>query len=96
MTTEHLYNQVLNELGVTSVHPLHEAMLQECCETALANKQDLSDKTLLFLTVKIAFVTSNAMLKGLVNGALEYGDQVTLNYRGQTFNIPKDSKLLQN
>ena len=95
MTSNELYNSVIEQLKIHNMHPLHKAMLDECCENALQNKQGITEKDTLMFAVQVGFVSANALLQGTLKAALAIGDQVTLNYRGQTFIIPKDSPLLK-
>jgi len=97
MTTTELYQSVIGHLPIKEIHPLHKAMMEECCETALQNKQGVVDKKTLILSVQIAFMTCNTTLKSTLNASLKMAnaDQVTLNYRGQTFIISKSSNLLK-
>jgi hypothetical protein len=97
MTTEELYTQVLKDLPIKEIHPLHKAIMEECCETALENPDKLNDLDSLVLAVRMAFVTCNSILKGTLQGSLKSFDanQITLNYRNQTFIIPYNSPLLK-
>lgn len=96
MTTEELYQKVMAELPIKEIHPLHKAMMEECCETALKTPENLKDSDALINGVRIAFITCNSMLKGTLQASLKSFDanQVTLNYRNQTFIIPDNSPLL--
>ncbi len=97
MTKEELYKSVVDELPIGDLHPLHKAMMDECCETALQSNPEITDKETLTLAVQVAFLTCNSTLKATLNSFLKLADadQVTLNYRNQTFTIPKNSNLLQ-
>jgi len=94
MTTEELYNLTLEKLPVTEIHPLHKAIMEECCENAIENPQNITDSDTLVYAVQVSFITAISALKGTLKGALELGDQVTLNYRNQTFIIPRNTTLL--
>ena len=97
MTTEELYQAVLDKLPNKSIHPLHKAMMEECCENSINNPQNVTDRNTLISAVQIAFITCNSILKGTLEASLKLAnaDQVTLNYRGQSFIIPKNSPLLK-
>jgi hypothetical protein len=97
MTAEELYKEVVGHLTIKELHPLHKAMMEECCENALSNPQNVTDKDTLVYAVQVAFLTCNSTLKVTLTGSLEVAnaDQVTLNYRNQTFIIPKNSPLLK-
>ena len=97
MTTEDLYEQVFKDLPIGDIHPLHKAMMEECCETALQNPNNLKDLDALVFAVRTAFVASNNVLKVTLRSSLNSfnADQITLNYRNQTFIIPKNSSLLK-
>jgi len=96
MTPKELKKKLLTELKkkgeLEKIHPLHDAMIDECCENAL-NSPGTDDIHL--LSVKIGFVTANATLRGLLSASLTQADTVTLNYRGQTFIIDSNSPILR-
>lgn len=96
MTYQDLCARVVQQLNLTAVHPLHKAILEECCENALANEQGVTDEAQLQYAVQVAFLTSLQVMQGVVRGSLEaaHADQATLQYRGQTFVIPANSTLL--
>lgn len=96
MTIEELYNKTLVEFKLEKIHPLHQAIMEECCENALSNVDDVKEEDLTNI-VKIAFWASIETLRGTMRGALEAidADQITLNYRGQSFIVKKDSQLLK-
>lgn len=95
MTEEELYQSVVGSLGLNQIHPLHKAIFEECCERALENKQNVKDIETLKFAVQVSFITCLSALKGTISASLEFADNVTFNYRGQTFDIPKNSILLQ-
>lgn len=96
MTADELYKEVVGQLPIKDLHPLHKAMMEECCENALNNPQNVTDHDTLVFAVQVAFLTCNSTLKGSLTASLKLAnaDQVTLNYRNQTFIIPKNSPLL--
>lgn len=96
MTADKLYEKVLEKLPIKEIHPLHKAIMEECCENALNNPQNVTDTDILVYAVQVAFLTCNSTLKGTLAASLELADvaQVTLNYRNQTFVIPKNSPLI--
>lgn len=97
MTSIELYNEVIKELPIKDIHPLHKAMLEECCENALENEQGVTDLKTLIFAVHVSFVTCEKALKSTLKASVEgfraYG--VTLNYRGETFSLPLGSVFLQ-
>ena len=95
MTTEELYKLTFEKLPIKEIHPLHKAIMEECCENAINNPQNVTDSATLVYAVQVSFITALSALKGTLLGALKLGDQVTLNYRGQIFIIPRDSNLLK-
>lgn len=97
MTADELYKKVLEQLPIKEVHPLYKAIMEECCENALNNPQNVTDPDTLVYAVQVAFLTCNSTLKGTLAASLELADadQVTLNYRNQTFIIPKNSPLIK-
>lgn len=96
MTTTELYQSVVNNLPSTQIHPLHKAMLEECCENALENNDHLDSQTLIYM-VGLAFITCDSTLRATMKATLESGnaDVITLNYRNQTFEISKNSAFLK-
>ncbi|MFN8310779.1 MAG: hypothetical protein U0T73_12520 [Chitinophagales bacterium] len=94
MAADDLYREAVGYLPIKELHPLHKAMVEECCENALNNPQNVTDKDTLVYAVQVAFLTSNSTLKGTLTASLEAAnaDQVTLNYRNQTFIIPKNQR----
>jgi hypothetical protein len=97
MNADDLYQKVIEGLPIKELHPLHKAMMEECCENALNNPQKISDFETLVNAVQIAFLTCHSTLKNTLIGSLEAAnvDQITLNYRNQTFIIPLNSPLLK-
>ena len=94
MTESELYKNVIGHLNLKEIHPLHKAIFEECCENALANKENINELQTLVFAVQVSFLTCLSALKGTFVASFEYADNVTLNYRGQTFEIPKNSNLL--
>jgi|JI9StandDraft_1071089.scaffolds.fasta_scaffold499345_2 hypothetical protein len=96
MTKEELYKKAIEELNIKEMHPIHKAMLEECCESALENSKAPILIDSLLAMVYVAFTTSNTALKAALTAAKSIGnaDQITLNYRGQPFIISKDSYWL--
>lgn len=100
MKTKELYDLVTNDfdkdIPLDKIHPLHKAMLEECCENALKNSQKIENKEILKYAVQVAFLTCIETLRGTLKGGLEYADTINLNYRDQSFEITRDSPLLKN
>ncbi len=71
-------------------------MLDECCESVLKAAEMPLEKTVLIAAVFSAFSTSISVLKSTLIGLMDAEDanQVTLNYRGGQFIIPRDSALI--
>ncbi len=78
----------LKQQGVHEIDPLHDAMMDECCENVLKTSGQTDEVYLSAL--RIGFLAANATLTGLLNASLTKADTVTLNYRGQTFTIDKN------
>lgn len=97
MTTTDLYNEALKKLPIQEIHPLHKAMLEECCENALKNEQGVTDLKTLIFAVQVSFVTCEKALKATLKTSVQgFGaDGVTLNYRRQTFSLPLESSFLK-
>lgn len=97
MNKDDLYQSIIEDLPIKVLHPLHKAILQECCENALASNTTNVDKTSLVNIVQIAFLTSNSTLKSTLNSALiaTGTNQITLQYRNQSFIIDEFSNVLK-
>ena len=97
MTETELFGKVLDHLKIKELHPLHKALIEECCENAINNKQNVTDLETLIYSVEVAFLTSNSLLKGTLKGALlgANANQITLNYRDQTFIILENSEFVK-
>lgn len=91
-----LYNAVIEKLPIPEIHPLHKAMMEECCENAISNNSEKDLETLIPI-VHLAMLSCDSLLKGLLRGSLESTDAdfVQLNYRNQTFSIPRNSSFLK-
>ncbi|MFP5438967.1 MAG: hypothetical protein ACLGH8_14375 [Bacteroidia bacterium] len=96
MTSNELYLLVLDKLGNPSVQPLHKAMLEECCEHAVAS--ELSEIDSLVLAAQVAFMTCDNTLRATLKASAEAADadKITLNYRNQSFTIDRYSPYLKN
>lgn len=79
-----LKQSVWDELGMDSVHPLDEAIIDQVMEDILDLNQELNVDILL-----IGFKVARAAVKGLIDGSIQYaaGGQVTLNLAGRTFTL---------
>lgn len=97
MTEEELYGSVVGRLSVTGLHPLHRAIMEECCEKVLQGNPEIADEETLIYAVNMAFLTGLSTLKATLNSCYSETDVdlITINYRGQTFKIPKDSNILK-
>lgn len=97
MTADELYKKVVGQLPIKELHPLHKAIMEECCENAINNPKNVTNLDTLVYAVQVAFLTCNSTLQGTLQASLNMADadQVTLNYRGQIFIIPKNSSLLK-
>jgi hypothetical protein len=97
MTDTELYSKILAKLPITTIHPLHQAILEECCENVLANNQGITDPDQLILGVYTGFLAALAAAKSIVKSAITTteAEQATLQYRGQTFIISATSSFLQ-
>lgn len=101
MTAEELHEEILIKMADLKpdfkMHPLHKAMLMECCENVLQphNTENHSHEILLISTLQ-AFEVSNSLMKGLIKGMIpEVADTITLNYRGETFILDQESKIVK-
>ncbi|AOR27281.1 hypothetical protein FORMB_02190 [Formosa sp. Hel1_33_131] len=99
MEVKELYDLVTKDfddkIPLENIHPLHKAMLEECCENALNNPQKVESQDTLKYAVQIAFFTCIETLRGTLKAGLEFADTVNLNYRNQSFTITKDSPFLK-
>lgn len=96
MTSTELYEIIAKEFPA-NIHPLHKAIMEECCENAINNPQKIDDNDTLLYAVRVAFLTSDSALRGILLGAFQSNDAdvITLNYREQSFQIKKDSGILK-
>lgn len=97
MNPEELFHQLLSDLSIKSTHPLHEAILHEVCEKAIENPQGVTDVPTLIYACQVAFLTNLKLLQSTLISSMDAtdADQVTLNYRNQTFVIKRDLVLLK-
>lgn len=99
MTPEELYEKVSVEISIKDIHPLHKAMLEECCENVIkADKNNNFDDKTLINSVGISFIECEKVLKSLIKGAFESLDgknEVNLTYRNENFKFSKDSYFLK-
>ena len=96
ITPENIYQEIIKKLSISDIHPLHKAMIEECCETAIKSNPEILDLDILTNAVQIAFLTCNSTLKATLQSAIELqnADEITLNYRKQKFIISKNSTLI--
>ncbi len=89
-----LYELVLNQFpALSEIHPLHKAMLEECCENVFAEidkkKMEKIEDAIplvdLVNSVNTGFLTSISLLKGLLKPFFKKENSVTLQYRNQEF-----------
>lgn len=77
---------------VYDIPPLFLAILEECCENVEKSDIEELDKVSM---VFVSFYTTLPILKGTIDASLEFADSLTLNYRGQIFEISKKSQTYQ-
>ena len=94
MTKDELLQQVMEGSNVDDIHPLHLAIMEECCENAINNSNGVSDKKVLQFAVDIAFLSANTVLKATLQAALANRSMITLNFGGNAFEVNKNSALL--
>lgn len=87
MSSEELYSATIGRMAKIEIHPIHKAMMEECCERAISSNPTDTDLETLVLGVQSAFLLANATLNATLVGSLKeaHADQVTLNYRDQEF-----------
>jgi hypothetical protein len=97
MNRTELYSLAISGLSVQKMHPVHKAMLEECCERALENDITSVDTSILITSVQIAFLSCHNTLKSVFKGIAQSTetDEIILNYRGQSFQFYKDSSFLK-
>lgn len=78
-----LKNKFLVEHSVRDVHPLHQLILDECCETALRVAEH--DYATLDTAVSVGFLTCLSGLRSVVEEGLKEYDRVKIVYRGSAF-----------
>ncbi|GGB64337.1 hypothetical protein GCM10007424_00260 [Flavobacterium suaedae] len=95
LTTNQLYELVTDQLTIEAIHPLHRSILEECCEHVLANTN--LDTQSIVIGVQVAFLACERTLRTTLKASLDSfnADEITLNYRGKTFIIKKDSPFLK-
>lgn len=93
MSETNLLVAVIESLPVKKIHPLHKAMLEECCEKVESGDNENVDEKTKILAVELAFLTCESVIKGTIKGLAKGfdADKVNLDYRGQTFEIEKGS-----
>jgi hypothetical protein len=101
MTAQELHTEILVKMAELKpdfkMGPLHKAMLMECCENVMQphNTEKYSNE-ILMLSALQAFEVSQSLMKGMIAGMIpEFADTITLNYRGQTFILDKDSQIVK-
>jgi len=95
MTPQELYNLTIKDLKVSAIHPMHEAILEECCENAINSREGITDKETLLHVVQVAFMTCDSTIKGTIKAGRSQGDIVTINYRNRTFTFKEDSEFIR-
>ena len=55
MEKNKLYNVVIDRLPISEIHPLHRAILNECCEHVEESDIDSSDEETMVSAVHLAF-----------------------------------------
>ncbi|MFT6921794.1 MAG: hypothetical protein ACJA1C_000791 [Crocinitomicaceae bacterium] len=99
MIEENLLEAVIQSIPLKEIHPLHMAMLEECCEKVIeaADESMKENSQQLINCVNATFLTSNGVLKSTLKAALDAAgtDDVNLNYRGEEFVINRESGLLK-
>ncbi|WFB65504.1 hypothetical protein [Chryseobacterium sp. WX] len=97
MTANKLYQIVIEKLPISEIHPLHKLILEESCENAINNSQNIEDKDTLIYAAQVGFLTGSSALKGTLKGTFESGnvEQITLNYRGGSFTIERNSPFVK-
>ena len=101
MTAEILHAEILQKMGELKpdfkMGPLHKAMLMECCENIMQlHNTEKYNKDVLLISTLQAFEVCRNLIQGMIKGMIpEFADTVTLNYRGETFILDKDSPLVK-
>jgi hypothetical protein len=69
----------------------------ECCENVMQpHNTEKHSHEVLMLSALQAFEVSQSLMKGMIAGTIpEFADTITLNYRGETFVLDKDSNLVK-
>ena len=101
MTAEILHAEILQKMSELKpdlkLHALHKAMLMECCENVMQpHNTEKHSYEILMISALQAFEVSNSLMKGMIAGMIpEFADTITLNYRGDTFILDKDSQIVK-
>ena len=93
MENKDLLTAVIESLPIKGIHPLHMAVLEECCEHIEKSEIDSTDRKAQILAVQTSFLASEAVLKGAIKGLVRASNDavINLNYRGRTFKIEEGS-----
>lgn len=66
------------------------AALEEVCETAIRDNPNLLFDDLVTVA-RLGFLVALSVAQSVIDAAFQFGDRVTLNYRGQTFVLTRPS-----
>ena len=101
MTARELHIGILNQMAELNpdfkMGALHKAMLMECCENIMQpHNTEKHNDDVLMLAALHAFEVCRNLMQGMIKGIIpEFGDTITLNYRGETFILDKDSSIVK-
>jgi hypothetical protein len=101
MTPTQLHENILTKLNELQpnfrLHRLHEVMLMECCENVVGAKgmESQSEEMLMYSTLQL-FDLCKSMMRGLISGAITVGNEITLNYRNESFTFDLNSPFVKN
>jgi hypothetical protein len=89
-----LFETVLANLPVQTIHPIHKAMLEEACEHVLKQKDEFESIEEMERAVHLSFTILNPIFQSTMISMLENADTVTINYRGVKDILTSESAIL--
>lgn len=92
MDSNEIYNQVINRFPNKIIPDLLKAMLQEACEHVANSTIEDTDKSTYAI---IAFGATIPPFKAMLEAAFQQSNDITLNYRGQTFDLTPETPYLK-
>ena len=89
-----LFETVMANLPVQTIHPIHKAMLEEACEHVLKQKDEYGSIKEMERAVHLSFNVLNPVFQSTITAMLEKADKVEINYRGVKDILTSESAIL--